>query len=55
MDIHPEEPVSTKIVRSEFHKSIIHNSSRAVNAKPVITESNAQMRKLWCYGCETWK
>jgi transposase len=41
--IHLEEPVSTKTVRCNFHISNIHN--RAPTAKPLITESNAQMCK----------
>jgi transposase len=43
---HPEDPVSTKTVRHELHKPSIQ--SRAAVAKPLITESNAQMRKRWC-------
>jgi hypothetical protein len=41
--MHPEEPVSTKIVGHEPHKSNIHG--RSAIAKPLNTESNAQMRK----------
>jgi hypothetical protein len=43
LNIHLEDPLSTKTVRREFHKSNIHG--RASIAKPLITESNAQMRK----------
>jgi hypothetical protein len=43
LNIHLEDPVSTKTVQHEIHKSNIH--SRAATAKPLITESNAQMRK----------
>jgi transposase len=43
LNIHLEDPVSTKTVRREFHKSNIHG--RAAIAKPLVTESNAQMRK----------
>jgi hypothetical protein len=43
LNIHPEDPVSTKTVRCELHKSNIHG--RAAIAKPLITESIAQMRK----------
>jgi hypothetical protein len=38
-----EDPVSTKIVQCEFHKSNIHG--KAAVAKLLITESNAQMHK----------
>jgi hypothetical protein len=43
LNIHLEDPVSTKTVRCELHKSNIH--CRAAIAKPLITESNAQMHK----------
>jgi transposase len=43
LNIHLEDPVSTKTVRRELHKSNIHG--RAAVAEPLITESNAQMRK----------
>jgi transposase len=46
-----EDSVSTKTVRRAFHKSSIHG--RAVIAKPLITESNAQMRKRWCHDDKT--
>jgi hypothetical protein len=38
-----KDPVSTKSVRSEIHKSSIHG--RAAITKPLITESNAQMHE----------
>jgi predicted transcriptional regulator len=38
-----EDPVSANRVRRELHNSNIHG--RAVIAKPLIAESNAQMRK----------
>jgi hypothetical protein len=41
LHIHLENPVSTKTVRYELHKSSI--SGRAAIAKPLIIESNAQM------------
>jgi hypothetical protein len=41
--IHLEDPVSTKTVQRQLHKSYIHD--KAETAKPPITESNAQMRK----------
>jgi len=36
--IHFEDPVSTKMVQCELHKSSIH--SRAAIAKPLINENN---------------
>jgi hypothetical protein len=47
LNIHLEDPVSRKIVQHELHKSNIHG--RAVIAKPLITESNVQMRCPSCY------
>jgi hypothetical protein len=44
-NIHFEDHVSTKTVRRGLHKRKIHG--RAAIAKPLITERNAQMRKLW--------
>jgi hypothetical protein len=41
LNIHLEDPVSTKTVRCELHKCNIHG--RAAIAKPLITESNDQM------------
>jgi hypothetical protein len=41
LNVHLEEPVSTKKVRLELHKSNIQ--VRAAVAKAMITESNAQM------------
>jgi hypothetical protein len=52
LNIHPEGPVSTKTVRRELHKSNIHG--RAAIAKPLITESNAQMRKRRCHEHKIW-
>jgi hypothetical protein len=43
LNIHPEDPVSTKTVQFEPHKSNIH--SRDATATPLITESTAQMHK----------
>jgi hypothetical protein len=51
LNIHIENPVSTKTVRRELHKSNIHG--RAAIAKPLITESNAQMCKRWCHDQKT--
>jgi hypothetical protein len=43
MNIDLEDPVCTKTVRRELHKSNIHG--RATIAEPLIAESNAQMHK----------
>jgi hypothetical protein len=43
LNIHFEDPVSTKMVQCELHKSIIH--STAAIAKPLITENNDNRRK----------
>jgi hypothetical protein len=40
LNIHLEDPVSTKTLRRELHKSNIHG--RAATAKPTITGSSAQ-------------
>jgi hypothetical protein len=42
-----ENPVSTKTFLRELHES--STEGRVAIAKPVITESNAQMRKRWCH------
>jgi hypothetical protein len=47
-----EDPVSKKTVRREVHKSNIRG--RAAIAKPLITESSAQMCKRWCHDHKTW-
>jgi 3-dehydroquinate dehydratase len=52
LNIHLEDAISTKTVRCELHKSNIHD--RAAIAKPLITKSNAQMRKRWCHDHNTW-
>jgi hypothetical protein len=52
VNVHLEDPISTKTVRREQHKSKIHCWAAA--AKPLITKSNAQMRKLWCHDHKTW-
>jgi transposase len=41
LSMHLEDPLSTKSVRRELHKSSIHG--RAAIAKTLITESNTQM------------
>jgi transposase len=48
LNIHLEDPVSTKTLRREL-RSNVHGSGVAAIAKPLITESNAQMRKRWCH------
>jgi hypothetical protein len=53
LTIHLEDPVSTKTVRRELHKSNIHGMAAIV--KPLITGSNAQMRKLRCRDHKTLK
>jgi DUF4097 and DUF4098 domain-containing protein YvlB len=45
LNIHLEDPVSTKTVRGELHTSNIHGRGRAATAKPLITESSAQLHK----------
>jgi hypothetical protein len=45
-------PVSTKTALRFFHKSNIHG--RAEIAKPLITESDAQLRKQWSHDHESW-
>jgi hypothetical protein len=53
LNIHLEDPVATKTVRHGLHKSNIHG--KAAIAKPLITESNAQMYKQWCHNHKAWK
>jgi hypothetical protein len=52
LNIHLEDPVSTETVPRKLHKSSIHG--RDAIAKPLITESNTQMRKRWCHDHKTW-
>jgi hypothetical protein len=52
LNIHLEDPVSTKTAQCELHKSNIHG--RAATAKPLITGSNVQMHKQWCHDRKTW-
>jgi hypothetical protein len=40
LNIHLEDPVSTKTVRRELHKSSIHG--RVAISKPLITENDAK-------------
>jgi hypothetical protein len=49
---HLEEPVSTKTVQCELHKSNING--RAAIAKSLINESNVQIHKQWCHNHKTW-
>jgi len=52
LNIHLENPVSTKTVWQELHISNIH--SRAVIVKPLITENNSIRRKRCCDDHKTW-
>jgi len=52
LNIHLEDPVSSKIVRRELHKSNIHG--RAAIATPLTTENNAKRRKRWCDDHRIW-
>jgi hypothetical protein len=52
LNIHLEDPVSPNTVQSELHSFNIHG--RAAISKPVINESNAQMRKRWFHDHKTW-
>ena len=52
LSIHPEDPVSTKTVRQELHKSDIHGTPAI--AKPVITENNTERRKGWYDNHGSW-
>jgi len=44
LSVHLEDPVSTKRVRRELHKSNIRGTS--ANVKPLITDNNAKRRKI---------
>jgi len=48
-----EDPVSTKTVRRDLHKSNING--RVAISKPLITENNAKKLKRWCDDFETWR
>jgi hypothetical protein len=52
LNIHRANPVSTKTLRRELHKSYIHG--RAAVAKHLIIENNAKRRKIWCDDHKTW-
>jgi transposase len=45
-NIYHEDPVSTKTVQRELHKSNIHG--RVAIVKHLIAENKAEMRKRWC-------
>jgi len=51
LNIHFEDPVSTKTVQQKLHKSTIH--STAATATPLITENNTKSRKRWCHDHNT--
>jgi hypothetical protein len=52
LNIHLQTLISTKTAQHDLYKSNIH--SRAAIAKPLITETNAQMHKPWCRDHEIW-
>jgi hypothetical protein len=52
LNIRLGDPVSTKIVQLELHKSSIHGM--AAIGKSLITENNAEMHKRWCHDHKTW-
>jgi len=45
LNIYLEDPISTKTVRQDLHKSNIHDRDAIV--KPLITENDAKQRKIW--------
>jgi hypothetical protein len=47
LNIHLQVPVSTKNILYELQKSNIHG--RAAIPKPLVSQSNAQLRKRWCH------
>ena len=46
LNIYRKDPISTKTVRQDLHKSNIHD--RAAIVKHLITENDAKRRKMWC-------
>jgi hypothetical protein len=46
LNIYREDPISTKTVRQDLHKSNIRD--RAAIVKPLITEKDAKRRKMLC-------
>jgi hypothetical protein len=53
VNIRLEDSVSTETVRRELNKSNIHCRAEIEIDKLLTTESNAQMRKLWCQDHKT--
>jgi hypothetical protein len=51
-NIHVEDTLSTKRGRRDLHKFNIRG--RVATAKPLIIDSNAQMRKRWRHDHKTW-
>jgi hypothetical protein len=51
-NIRLEDPVSTKTVRHDLHKSSIHG--RAAIGEPPITESSAQIHTRWYHNHKKW-
>ncbi len=47
LNIHLEEPVSTKTDLKEPHKANIHETAEI--AKTLITDTNVKMQKRWCH------
>ena len=52
LNIHLEDPVSTKTVQRQLNKSNIH--SRAASVKLLITENSANRQKICCDDHKTW-
>jgi hypothetical protein len=52
LNIHLEDPLSTKTAQRVLHKSNIYGA--AAIAESLITESNAQMRRGLCHYHKTW-
>jgi hypothetical protein len=53
LNIHLEDPVSTKTIWRDLHRFNIH--CRAAFAKPRITENNVKRQKRWCDDHRTWR
>ncbi|EFN77659.1 Transposable element Tcb1 transposase, partial [Harpegnathos saltator] len=52
LNSHLNNPVLTKTVRRELHKSNIYG--KATISKPFITDANAKLRKKWSHEHKTW-
>ena len=52
LSIHLEDPIATKTVQRQLHKSNIH--SRAASVKLLITENSANRQKICCDDHKTW-